>query len=157
MQPKYKYNPYIIAIVIIIGVSIFGILNYLYTEKNKHETWIICEYPNNYTNYTETLRFFYYDDIFNEYYRDEVVTGNVDENYQYFADIKEDLETDKYFSYDIEKNADNVTIKTYINVANRPEFFNSYINNFDIDNTSDSDIIMTKLTNHGYTCHKERR
>lgn len=150
-----KFSPIKITVIIIIGFILFGVFGYLYMINSYTETWLVCNYPNKYTNYTETLKFRYKEQLFG-YYREEILTATTDEEleeeYEYFNDIKKDLEESETFSYDVKKQDKSIIVKTYIEVEEQEDFFDYYMKDMKITSTDTIDLIKVELENLGYTC-----
>lgn len=155
-----KYSPIKLTIIIIIAFILFGVFGYLHRENSYTETWLVCEYPNKYTNYTETLKFRYIDELYG-YYREELLETatkeKLEEEYKYFEDIKNGLEESETFSYDIKKQQNSLLIKTYIEVKEQKEFFDYYMKDMKITSTDTIDLIQVELEGLGYTCKVSKK
>lgn len=150
-----KYSPIKLTIIILISFILFGVFAYLYQEKNYTEKWLICEYPNKYSNYTEILKFRFTDELYG-YYREEELSvsieKDIEEQYKYFIDIKEGLELSDTFTYDVKKEKNKVIVKTYIEVHNQEKFFDHYMENMNIKSNDSIDLVELELKKLGYTC-----
>lgn len=156
-----KYSPIKLAIIILLGFAFFVIFGILYRRSQYTETWYICTFPSAYDSYTETLKFRYKEDTLYGYYREETFLRDNDkdleERYNYFKQIAEDLKTDKDFTYTVEKKDDRVNVNTYINVVSLPDFFENYIESFSIKRDDSIKNIEEKLKKSNYSCKIKRK
>lgn len=156
MNNKTKYSPVRLAIIIGIGFILFLVFGILYRQNNYTETWVICEFPDKYDNYEETLKFRYKKDFLYGYYREETFIRETDieleEDYEYFKNIAADLETNKHFSYDVIKEENKLKVKTYIGVNTLPAFFDNYMKDKNIDSTTKHEQVKKILEKENYSC-----
>lgn len=154
---RSKYDIRVLIGVVIITFILFCVFSYLYRRSSYTEAWLICEYPENYRNYTETLKFRYVEERLYGYYREEhfiaTDTSDLEERYEYFSDIADDLYITDDFSYEVEKGEDEVIVNTYIGVFNEEEIFNNYMESMEMTNDSNLEEIENKLEEQDYTCH----
>lgn len=154
---RSKYDIRVLIGVVIITFILFCVFSYLYRRSSYTEAWLICEYPENYRNYTETLKFRYVEERLYGYYREEhfiaTDTSDLEERYEYFSDIADDLYITDDFSYEVEKGEDEVIVNTYIGVFNEEEIFNNYMASMEMTNDSNLEEIESKLEEQDYTCH----
>ena len=154
---RSKYDIRVLIGVVIITFILFCVFSYLYRRTTYTEAWLICEYPENYRNYTETLKFRYVEERLYGYYREEhfiaTDTSDLEERYEYFSDIADDLYITDDFSYEVEKGEDEVIVNTYIGVFNEEEIFNKYMESMEMTNDSNLEEIENKLEEQDYTCH----
>lgn len=154
---RSKYDIRVLIGVVIITFILFCVFSYLYRRSSYTEAWLICEYPENYRNYTETLKFRYVEERLYGYYREEhfiaTDTSDLEERYEYFSDIADDLYITDDFSYEVEKGEDEVIVNTYIGVFNEEEIFNNYMESMEMTNDSNLEEIENKLKEQDYTCH----
>ncbi len=149
----------IIIIILFIGIVIG---NYIYTENNYFEKWLICEYNTKYSNYTETLRFNFIKDTLYEYERDEYLgaskDNSLDEIYEFFNKEKEKYQEilNDSFKYIVGETNDAIHVYTYIKTLENVDFYNSYIEEKGITFSSSLEDIQKKL-NTEYTCHIEKK
>lgn len=148
---------------IIIVIAIFTIIilaSYMKSQEYTEE-WLICKYPSNYENYKETLKFRFYQNVMMGYYREEVFEAEdeeeLEEQYNYFLDIKEGLHEDKDFSYDVTKEDLSITVKTFIDTLDNAEFFDSYIDDLDLNAADELDMVRTELNGINYKCEIIRK
>ena len=156
MLKKRQYSPVKLAIIIGIGFIVFLIFGILYRRSSYTEIWLVCEYPNIYETYEETLKFRYKENKLYGYYREEIFyrdnESDLEEQYKYFSDIADDLEMNDNFSYDILKSNGSVSVKTYIGVSVLPQFFNNYMKDKEITNENTLEEIKENLESSNYSC-----
>lgn len=150
-----KYNLIVIAIIILLGTSLFIIFGELYNRRHVNETWLTCTYPSIYKNYEETIRFHYVKGTLYGYYRDELFISTdqseIEKYYDYFQKRKEEAGSGR-FDYNIKTLDNGVQISTYIKVLNNESFFNQYIKELNIDTNDDLKTIKKSLETDNYTC-----
>ena len=159
MEKKMDYDTKRIIIIIIIGFVFLAVLSIIYSSKHHKETWLVC--TNNtgkYKDYEETIKYRFTGEVLYGFYREEKIMvdneEDLEERYNYFFEIKDELELSDNLDYDIKKNKDSVEIKTYIGVVNMPNFFNKYIESTPITYRSDLDDIKAYYEDEGYVCEK---
>lgn len=152
-----KKKSVILPIAIVIGVVIFIIIGSSYEAAKYEEDWLICDYPDKYNNYSEKLKFRFYQDILIGYYREETIENedeeDLEKNYNYFLDIESDLEENDNFSYDVSKDESTILVKTFIDVLDEETFFDSYMTDLDINYDDDLNSVRNELVERDYSCH----
>ena len=159
---KQKYSPKKLAIIILFGFIMFGVFGYLYNKNSYEETWIVCEFPNKYNYYKETIKYrFLSSDMLYGFYRYETFLESTDmtlkEREDYFLNIKKDIVEDANFQYNVTNDGIKVEVNTYINTREYQGMFESYIKDFGINSISSIEEVNTKMTDKGYKCNITRK
>lgn len=157
MKEKMDYDTKRMIIIVIIGFALLIILSLVYNSRHHKETWLVCENKTGtYENYSEIIKYRYVGSTLYGFYREEVILEDseedIEERYEYFNDIKENLELSDNLDYEITKNTDSIEVKTYIGVSAMPSFFNKYIESTPITATSTVDTINDYYEELGYEC-----
>lgn len=142
----------IVVILVAVGIIAFSMMK----ASQNVEEWLICDYPDKYKNYTEKLKFRFYLDYMIGYYREEELeTTNpekLEENYQYFLNNMEKIEESDTFSYEVEKDGQLIKIKTFIDVYDDPNTFDSYMEDLDLNSDDTLDMVRLELEGLDYSC-----
>lgn len=159
MENKIDNNTKRIIIITILGFFFLAGLSIIYSSTHHKETWLVCaNKTGKYKDYEETIKYRYIGKVLYGFYREEKIMEeseeDLEERYNYFTDIKDELELSDNLAYDIVKNDNNVEIKTYIGVSNMPSFFNKYIESTPIKSSSTVSEIENYYKQEGYECEK---
>lgn len=151
------YDTKRIIVIIAIGFMFLGAISIIYNHNHHKETWLVCaNKTGKYDNYKETIKYRYVTSSLYGFYREEKImeksAEDIEERYNYFNDIKENLELSDNLDYDIKKNDDSVEVKTYIGVINMRSFFNTYIESTPINSLSTVDEVKDYYEKEGYEC-----
>lgn len=154
---KTQYSKTKLSIIVILGCVMFIILGVLYEKNSYTESWIVCKFPDKYDYYKETIKYrVLREDGLYGFYREEIFLATTDtslkEREEYFLDIKETLEEDRDFKYEVTNDNVSVNVNTYMNVIKYNTFFNEYIKDFNITNKSTIEEITKSMEDKGYTC-----
>ncbi len=154
-EKKKKFVIVIGCILLIIGIVI------LYQINHEKETFLVCTISDEtYKNYQEVITYHYKGDVLKSFKREEVVSSitkdEVDDRYQYFLDIKEELEENDYLRYTVEKNNLDVLIETDIEISAIPSFFDNYMQATSIKATSKKEEVKAYYKKENYNCEEKR-
>lgn len=157
MQKKMDYDTKRIIIIIAIGFMFLGAVSIIYSHNHHKETWLVCaNKTGKHKNYEETIKYRYVDKTLYGFYREEKImeesAEDIEERYNYFKEIQDELELSSNLDYDIKKNTDSVEVKTYIGVSNMRSFFNTYIESTPINSSSTVDDVREYYESEGYVC-----
>ncbi len=159
MEKKMDYDTKRIIIIILIGFAFLIVLSIVYSSRHHKETWVVCENKTGkYKNYNEIIKYRYVGSKLYGFYREEKIMEeskeDIEERYNYFLEIKDNLELSDNLDYDIKKNDDSVEVKTYIGVSFMPSFFNKYIESIPLSSSSTVKEVEEYYQKEGYECNK---
>lgn len=159
---KTKYSPVKLTIIIFLGFIMFGIFGYLYEKNSYTETWIVCEFPDKYDYYSETIKFrFKNDEPLYGFYREETFLPStdmtLDEREEYFLKVEEGILENDNFDYEVTNDGNKVVVKTYMNVQIYAQFFEQYISELGISYDDTIEEIETAMKNKDYSCKISRK
>ncbi|HOB25706.1 MAG TPA: hypothetical protein PKG93_00970 [Bacilli bacterium] len=153
----------VISSIMIVVFVVIVLVSVSMRSSSYVESWLVCDYPDSYNNYSETLKFRYVEGTLYGYYRYEKFTTTDEDSKQeeitYFQ-----TEVDKVssnlndnFIYKVNEVDDGVEINTYIGVSVYPTFFNSYLSSKNITANDDINTIKSNLEGSSYTCTITRK
>lgn len=152
----------IIIAVVILSIIALAIGNKIYDDNDYLSLVLVCSLNSKYTNYDETLEFNYVDKTLFDYTRYETMRPtektSLKEINKLFEDQKKELEGNisDYFKYDVVSTETEVKATTYIKTIFNEDFYNSYIEEKEIDMSTSIDDVEYKLKDE-YTCIREKR
>ena len=157
MKKKVDYDTKRIIVIIAIGFMFLGIISIIYSHNHHKETWLVCvNKTGKYQGYEETIKYRYVSSSLYGFYREEKImedsAEDIEERFNYFSEIKDNLELSENLDYDIKKNEDSVEVKTYIGVINMRTFFNTYIESIPVNASSTVDEVKNYYEREGYEC-----
>ncbi len=157
-EKKEKKKRLFIVISCILTIIVIFIILQLTRTK---EVFLVCTISDKtYKNYQEVITYHYKGEVLESFKREEVISSTtkeeVDDRYQYFIDIKEELEENDYLKYTVKKDNLDVLVKTEIGVNTIPSFFDNYMQATNIKATSKKEDVKAYYKKENYTCEEKR-
>lgn len=156
-----KKTAIIIGSITILIIGLF-VGNKIYDDNDYLSLVLVCNLNSKYTNYDETLEFSYVDNTLYEYKRFETMRPTdkvtLKEIKKLFDDQYKSVQAnlDDYFNYEVSESDNAIHAKTYIKTLFNEDFYNSYIQEKEIDMDTSIDDVEKKLKDE-YTCIREKR
>lgn len=158
MKNKTWLKPLIATIVIFIGFILIVVFSDQY-EKNAYEqTWLVCNQPNRFQNYTETVKY-KFDAKTNKlkaFYRVETYetedTDDLEEKYKYFKNLEDNYPVYKAVKYEVKKEDNKIVMNTFIEVDAGYMIYDSYMKENGLKYNDSIERVQESFKTQGYTC-----